>query len=299
MGGIPMSWNAFWFTSLERTGIARVRKAFAICLCLWFVACWFWVPQWLSQDGWLGTQAGRYLIGVDRVGTGSEYRWSILYGWATQSVAAGLCVAGMVSCILMFLGIAGRLGVLSVWVCMMMVHHRAPWLTLPAEVLASAALLYLTIDPGLPLLSKLTGNNESNDQSVLANVAMRCLQVHWLIWLVFSLASMLSHTQWWDGTALAILSEQASLGLGKLSRVGWVSQVGSLLFLGFHALTIVFLVRRGLRPIGFLLIGLIGLSHAFFVGDWMFCGVAWCYAMAFLPYIQAKKNLIQSTRTLD
>jgi hypothetical protein len=110
---------------------------------------------------------------------------------------------------------------------------------------------------------------------------------------------MLSHTQWWDGTALAILSEQASLGLGKLSRVGWVSQVGSLLFLGFHALTIVFLVRRGLRPIGFLLIGLIGLSHAFFVGDWMFCGVAWCYAMAFLPYIQAKKNLIQSTRTLD
>lgn len=287
--GMPSSWNAFWFSTLERTSMARVRKAFAICLVLWFSACFFWVPQWLSQDGWLGTEAGRYLIGVDRVGTGSEYRWSILYRGATQPVATALCGAGVVSCILMFLGITGRIGVFCVWGLMMMVHHRAPWLTTSAEVLASAALLYLAIDPGTPFFRRRSGVTGSKDHTVLANVALRCLQVHWIIWLAFSLASMLSHSQWWDGTAVAILTEQGSTGIGKLSRVGWATQIAGFFFLGLHALVILCLMRRELQGIGLLLIGLLGMTYVAFVGDWMFCGVAWCYAMAFVPNGQAKK----------
>ena len=100
---------------------------------------------------------------------------------------------------------------------------------------------------------------------------------------------MFSQAPWWDGSAIAILSEQNALGFGKLSRDGWTSQIAGFLFLALHPLTILCLIVPEHRGVGILLTGLLGLSYGVFAGDWMFCGIACCYAVAFVPVSPPKK----------
>jgi hypothetical protein len=258
-----------------------------------------WVPQWLSADGWFGLDAGYYLIGDGRPDTGSQYRWSILYLLTNSSAAAAVCVAGFAASVLLFFGIGGRVTPLAAWVCLLMIYHRAPWLMLSAEVLALAGLLYLAIAPGswrwfpkrLRQASDLTehGGEKLGQPSVLANVSLRCLQTHWILWLGLSLASMLQQTVWWDGTAVALLSEQGSGWMGKLSRAGLASQIAGLIVIVLHAASLICLVNRKLRALGVLLTFMLGLAYVLVAGDWSLGTVACCYAAAFLPYIASEK----------
>ncbi|MFM8572240.1 MAG: hypothetical protein ACKOAU_11640, partial [Pirellula sp.] len=145
---LPKAWNDFWFSAIPPERTTRVRQVFAVPSAILFAMSVAWVPQWLSADGWFGLDAGYYLIGDGRPDTGSQYRWSILYLLTSSSVAAAVCVAGLAASGLMFFGIGGRAAPLLAWICLLMIHHRAPWLTLPAEVLGLAGLLYLAIAPG-------------------------------------------------------------------------------------------------------------------------------------------------------
>jgi hypothetical protein len=207
---LPGTWNEFWFSPVTLGTMDRVRQLFALAIAFQFVFYLFWVPQWLSGDGWLGSQAGRYLIGQGMPDTGSQYRWSILY-WLTSPLAGqAVCVIGFLASVLMFLGIGHRGAPILAWVCMMMVHHRAPWLTMPSEVLMSAGLFYLAIEPGASLLLKRSHKESADRYSVLANISLRCLQIHWVLWVGLSLASMLQQPVWWNGEAIGLLSEQGS-----------------------------------------------------------------------------------------
>ena len=280
---LPETWNEFWFSPVTLGTMDRVRQLFGLTIAFQFVSYLFWVPQWLSGDGWLGSQAGRYLIGQGMPDTGSQYRWSILY-WLTSPMAGqAVCVIGFLASVLMFLGIGHRSAPILAWACMMMVHHRAPWLTMPSEVLMSAALFYLAIEPGASLLLKRSHKESADRCSVLANIALRCLQIHWVLWVGLSLASMLQQPVWWNGEALGLLSEQGSGWFGKVSRSSELGQFMGLAFLMLHALSLVCLCNRRFRSLGVLFTILLGMGYILLTGDLLLGLIAGAYALAFVP----------------
>lgn len=280
---LPETWNEFWFSPVTLGTMDRVRQLFGLTIAFQFVSYLFWVPQWLSGDGWLGSQAGRYLIGQGMPDTGSQYRWSILY-WLTSPMAGqAVCVIGFLASVLMFLGIGHRSAPILAWACMMMVHHRAPWLTMPSELLMSAALFYLAIEPGASLLLKRSHKESADRCSVLANIALRCLQIHWVLWVGLSLASMLQQPVWWNGEALGLLSEQGSGWFGKVSRSSELGQCIGLAFLMLHPLSLVCLCNRRFRSLGVLFTILLGMGYILLTGDLLLGLIAGAYALAFVP----------------
>ena len=197
LGNLPRLWDRFWFSAIDPRAVGRVKQSFAVLAGLMFFSGLFWAPSWLAADGWFGLQAGRYFIGQGMPDTGSQYRWSVLYWLTTSGVAQALCVGGILSCLAMFLGVGGRFAPLLAWAGLIMLHHRAPWFTLSAEFLACAGLFYLIITPAGPgsigtlyWLEKPRAH-PSWRASVLGNLSLRCLQIHWLLWIGMSLASML------------------------------------------------------------------------------------------------------------
>ena len=280
---LPETWNEFWFSPVTLGTMDRVRQLFGLTIAFQFVSYLFWVPQWLSGDGWLGSQAGRYLIGQGMPDTGSQYRWSILY-WLTSPMAGqAVCVIGFLASVLMFLGIGHRGAPILAWACMMMVHHRAPWLTMPSELLMSAALFYLAIEPGASLLLKRSHKESADRCSVLANIALRCLQIHWVLWVGLSLASMLQQPVWWNGEALGLLSEQGSGWFGKVSRSSELGQCIGLAFLMLHPLSLLCLCNRRFRSLGVLFTILLGMGYILLTGDLLLGLIAGAYALAFVP----------------
>lgn len=280
---LPGTWNEFWFSPVSVASMSWVRQLFALSIAFQFVSYLLWVPQWLSGDGWLGSQAGRYLIGQGMPDTGSQYRWSILYFLFSPLAGQAVCVIGFLASVLMFLGLGHRIAPILAWACMMMVHHRAPWLTMPSEILMSAGLFYLAIEPGGSLLPKPSLKGSADRYSVLANIALRCLQIHWILWVGLSLASMLQQPVWWTGEAIGLLSEQGSGWLGKITRDAGLGQCISLVFLMLHALSLVCLCNRRLRSLGVVFTILLGMGYIFLTGDLLLGLIAGAYAMAFLP----------------
>jgi hypothetical protein len=280
---LPETWNEFWFSPVTLGTMDRVRQLFGLTIAFQFVFYLFWVPQWLSGDGWLGSQAGRYLIGQGMPDTGSQYRWSILY-WLTSPLAGqAVCVIGFLASVLMFLGIGHRGAPILAWVCMMMVHHRAPWLTMPSEVLMSAGLFYLALEPGASLLLNRSNKESADRYSVLANISLRCLQIHWVLWVGLSLASMLQQPVWWNGEAIGLLSEQGSGWFGKVSRSAELGQCIGLAFLILHPLSLVCLCNRRFRSLGVLFTILLGMGYILLTGDLLLGLIAGAYALAFVP----------------
>ena len=280
---LPETWNEFWFSPVTLGTMDRVRQLFGLTIAFQFVFYLFWVPQWLSGDGWLGSQAGRYLIGQGMPDTGSQYRWSILY-WLTSPLAGqAVCVIGFLASVLMFLGIGHRGAPILAWVCMMMVHHRAPWLTMPSEVLMSAGLFYLALEPGASLLLNRSNKESADRYSVLANIGLRCLQIHWVLWVGLSLASMLQQPVWWNGEAIGLLSEQGSGWFGKVSRSSELGQCIGLAFLMLHPLSLLCLCNRRFRSLGVLFTILLGMGYILLTGDLLLGLIAGAYALAFVP----------------
>jgi hypothetical protein len=280
---LPGTWNDFWFSAVTLSTMDRARQFFAVTIAFQFVSYLFWVPQWLSGDGWLGSQAGRYLIGQGMPDTGSQYRWSILYLLTSPLAGQAVCVIGFLASVLMFLGIGHRIAPILAWVCMMMVHHRAPWLTMPSEILMSAGLFYLAIEPGESLLLKRSHKESADRYSVLANIALRCLQIHWVLWVGLSLASMLQQPVWWNGEAIGLLSEQGSGWIGRVSRNSALGQCIGLAFLMLHALSLVCLCNRRFRSLGVVFTILLGMGYILLTGDLLLGLIAGAYALAFVP----------------
>jgi len=220
---LPAAWDRFWFTPRGTGSIARVRIAIGVLAAIQFLSFLTWVPQWLSGDGWYNLETGLYMIGDGIPDMGSQYRWSFLYRAVQPGAAMTVCILGLLASIATTCGMGSRWAPLLAWGCMLTIHQRAPWLSLPGEFLIAAGLLYCGIDTGRTAWSIKPGW-EDGACRVSANVALRCIQVHFLMWLLFSITSMLQYAVWWNGTAVPLLTEQIANWFGPLDRTGGFGQ---------------------------------------------------------------------------
>ncbi|MFN7629074.1 MAG: hypothetical protein ACK5PZ_19785, partial [Pirellula sp.] len=238
-------------------------------------------------DGWFDLETGRYFIGDGLSETGSVYRWSLLFPFPSPWFAFFVVVVGGLASIATMLGIGGRLSPLLAWACLLTIHHRAPWLTTPAEMLLAAGLIYLVIDPGR-LAWDWRPKRHDQQHRVSANLAVRCIQVHSLVWLCFSIASMLQQQVWWNGSAVAMMSRQRG-GFwgggywGVIEGSSWFGQGATVAFLALQFVGLIALPKTSTAAIGYLAMVVLSGLIVVFDGDWMYALAILAMTSAWLP----------------
>ncbi len=263
------AWSAFWFAPSSPRNLGVMRILIGAIAAIHFAAFLSWVPNWLTQDGWYDRPSSLYFIGDGIPGTGSRYRWSILYYWDTAFAATLLCLVGLASSLLTSAGILSRLAPLISWLCFAMISHRAPWLVMPSELLISAFMLYMVVDQARTSWSFRPAVSDGTERGTTTLVA-RMIQVHFVIWLWFMLVNMLQYTHWLNGTALTMLRElQPNSGLfGSLtdSMSQWLTHGVILLVI----ISIMAFSNGRLRIAGFVAMILYGFLQYTIVSDWLY-----------------------------
>jgi hypothetical protein len=155
----------------------------------------------------------------------------------------------------------------------------------------SAGLLYLSIEPGQSTWIRKPADESADRPRVLANIALRCLQIHWILWVGLSFASMLQQPVWWNGEAIGVLSQQGAGWLGKISREDTIGQLIGLVLLLLHAATLACLCNRKLQSLGIVFTILLGLSYILLTGDMLLGLIAGAYALAFVPHGVPMSNI--------
>jgi hypothetical protein len=266
---LPRAWDRFWFRAVPTRRASVFRVAVGAAATIHFLSFFAWVPQWLSGDGWFDLETGRYLIGVGLADTGSQYRWSPLFVATQPAAGYVVCILGLLASIAAVLGLGARIAPLVAWLCMLTIHHRAPWLSMPGEILLTAGLFYLLIDTGRSSWTVRPGFDDSTER-ISANLAVRCGQIHLLIWLVFSAISMFQYNVWWNGSAVSVLSEQINGLLGKISSDSSFGQFCTIVIPGMQLAGAFFLARPGAIALGLVCLATFATAVALLAGDWLY-----------------------------
>ncbi|MFN7733729.1 MAG: hypothetical protein ACK5OB_17665 [Pirellula sp.] len=280
-----LAWNRFWFEPRQGWHLGTTRIAIGCVALLQFASYWFWAPQWLSAQGWFDLETGRYFIGEGLPDMGSEYRWSWLYRWSSPAAVYAACGLGTLASAATLLGIGSRVAPALAWIAMMTLHHRAPWLATPSELLLAAGLFYLIVDTGRTQFSiRPARSDASSSPRTSVTLATRCIQVHFVLWLTLCIASMLQHDVWWNGTAVALLSERGQNWIGAIPRSSWFGQCMTLAMLALPVLALVCWSRPASQAVGFAAIVAYAIAVAVFAGDLLYALALLALATSLLPY---------------
>ena len=273
-------WNAVWFAPRSPEALCQTRIAAGLVATVHFYMLLIHGTEWIGPHGWLDANAGRYLIGDTVQGTGSMYRWSILYLFpnALPIVAA----VGLFASTATMAGIGARVSPFVAWFCLSTFHHRAPLLTMIHEPMVVALLAYLTIDPGR-LSWTISPGLSSGQARIGVNIVLQLIRCHLWIWIAFSLFSMLANSIWWNG--------EAGWYLIRLSR-GWLhvandwqplGQILTHLVIATQAALLFCMLLSVCNMLGRWVLYLFLFTMLLLIGDWMYASVLFAASLAVWP----------------
>ena len=260
---------ANWFIPLSPKTISQIRILCGLIAAIHFVLLLASGPTWLGPQGWLNVESGRFLIGESVPGTGSFYRWSILF-WYPEAIP-WVASAGLLASLATIAGLGSRVSTLIVWFCLGTFHHRAPLLTLLHEPLLVAMFAYLTIDRGRNSWSR-PGFSSGTDR-VTANLATRLIFCHLWIWIAFSLASMLATPLWWNGEAGTLLLQQGRGWLHLPQAWQWPSQLLTHLTIATQIAVLCCMLRTDWSWLSRWMLYLFVICVLLLLGDWLYASV--------------------------
>ncbi len=273
-------WNTVWFTPRAPEALSETRIATGIIAAVHFIALLIHATEWIGPNGWLNVDAGRYLIGDAVEGTGSFYRWSILY-WFPDAVQI-VATIGLFASITTIAGIGARLSPFLAWFCLSTFQHRAPMLTLIHEPLIVALLAYLTIDPGR-LSWTVRPGLASGQARIGVNVVLQLIRCHLWIWIAFSLSSMLANAIWWNGEAGWFLIQQSRGWLRLEDDWQWLGQLLTHLVIVAQAAVLLGMIHSASNMLGKWCLYLFILMVLLLIGDWMYASVLFAASLAAWP----------------
>jgi hypothetical protein len=286
-------WNATWFTPKPPESLWQVRLACGLIATLHFLAFLIFGSEWLGPNGWLNVEAGRFLIGEGVDGTGSLYRWSILY-WFPQALSMVVGV-GLFASIATAAGLGARVSPFLAWFCMSTVHHRAPILTTIHEPLLVAMLAYLTIDPGR-LTWTIRPGLASGQARISVNIVLQLIRCHLWIWIAFSLSSMLAIPIWWNGEAGWLLIQENRGWLHLTEGWQWFAQLLTHAVIAMQAALLFCMIQPMCNWIGRWILYLFLLSVLLLLGDWMYASVLFAASLAVWPVHLSHRNSLTKSQ---
>jgi hypothetical protein len=254
--------------------------AVGIVLVIQFAIYFAIAADWFGDLGILEASVGKYLVGDGIEGTGSQFRWSPLFAFSGQATMTALI--GIIASGLMTAGLGSRVSPAIAWIALASIHHRAPMIIALYEPLLSAVLAYLTIDPGR-LVWKIQPGLSSGEKRHSANISLRLIQVHFALWIVFGLCSMLAYPAWWNGEAGWGLITQKR-GLLQMGEGGeWLGQAMTHFTVALQMCLLYCMASSNWRWLGrWILIAFVA-SMLMLSSDWMYAAVLLAVSVAIWP----------------
>jgi hypothetical protein len=213
-------WTRFWFAPADPIGLHVLRVLAGLLFLFWLLPLAGNLGPLFGSEGWLDRHAYSELGGLLSQLTGHRpINWSLLYLFGGDPIALAIFYgASLVVLVLFTLGVCPRLTAVLTWIIVGSFVAN-PATHEEADQLLPILALYLMVGyvllgqraPGRSLGWRLLGSlwpfgrrEEAfwRQPSVAANVAVRLLQVHFAIIMLWSGLHKLQMGDWWDGLAL-------------------------------------------------------------------------------------------------
>jgi hypothetical protein len=219
-------WNRFWFTPSDPITVCVVRIVAGAAALLYVGSFTFDLERWFGPNGFLPVETIQRVMET-QPGEGAAYQWSYLNYIDSLALLWVAHAAALVIVAMFALGLFTRVTSVLALITVLSYIHRAPVLAAQFEPVLATMILYLCVSPCGRYLSldnwrrrRRAGEPrpaEISDQSWLATVGVRLVQVHLaMLYLIMALAKLEWET-WWDGGAVWWLMAQPQSRLVDLT----------------------------------------------------------------------------------
>jgi hypothetical protein len=271
VGAFGRAWNHFWFTPADPLPCSVLRIFVGLLALVHFACLGIELERWFSREGLLPPEAVNTLLAASS--EQATYRYSYLDRLSGAPALWVIHAAAMIAASAFTVGLFTRLGGLFTLISVLAYIHRIPQLAgLPEPVLVFL-LAYLCLAPAGARLSidsllwqkrakhsSLPPTTNPQQPSVLANIALRLIQVHLAMFYVMMAFSKLYGDAWWSGDAIWLLlaqTESRPLDLTSLRQAGqWGEYLLNFWTLAIMYFELAFPVLIWIRPARPLLVAL-------------------------------------------
>ena len=203
------SWNDFWFRSSDPTLVSLLRIGVGLVALLHLASYSGDLVRWFAADGLLPVETVDALLGG--AGTFHPTYLSLAHSPATLWI---FHACGLVAALSLTLGLFSRTSAAITALATLAITNRAPVISGQVEPVLIFMLLYLSIAPAgakfaldtclRPMLSQQLFNLfvHKDEPSVLANLSLRLMQVHFAAFYLMMALSKTYGEAWWDGAAV-------------------------------------------------------------------------------------------------
>lgn len=198
-------WNRFWFTPADPATLGLIRILAGALLTYTHLV---WSVDLL---GFFGPD-GRLSMEFNQLHHGTVFAWSYL-AWIDSPAALWTAhVLGLIIVALFTAGFCTRITSVLAFLITVSYAHRAAGTLFGLDQINGLLALYCAVGPSGAAFSidrwlgwarpAGEGADRNGEESVMANVAIRLLQVHMCVVYLFAGAGKLMGPSWWDGTAI-------------------------------------------------------------------------------------------------
>lgn len=192
------AWNTFWFTPADPLPLAVLRVC-AGALCAWSSLVWLLdVEAFFGPKGWMPPED------VWRMND-QPWQWSWYFAAPPAGGMHALAILSLIAGVLLTIGLATPLAAIVSLASLVSAANRAPLNVFGFDDVLGMILIGLAVGPAGAVLSVdslLARDAGRRAPSVLANIALRLIQVHLCVIYFFSGCGKLLGASWWEGTAL-------------------------------------------------------------------------------------------------
>jgi Vitamin K-dependent gamma-carboxylase len=133
-------WERFWFAPQSTAPLAALRIAFALIVLAWAVSLSNGLFTFFSSDGLLTRQPR--LDSIIYPGA-----WGLLGTFTSKSALVAVYVALLAAAFLLLIGLLTRGAALVVFLCLLMLMRRDPWVLNSGDILIRVLAFYVMIAP--------------------------------------------------------------------------------------------------------------------------------------------------------
>jgi hypothetical protein len=243
LDGPRSAWERFWFEPQPTSTLAVVRIAFGVLALVWTISLAGNLEPFFGHGGLLAGQPG------------APGLWGVL-GWVHSDLAVQILYGVLlIACIALILGYHTRLASLLVFIGILSLERRNPFVTNAGDGLIRVIAFYLMLTPAGAALSldrRRTARDHFWEFPRLPVWGLRMMQIQLSIVYLAGLWGKLQGTTWNDGTAVSyamrILDVSRFAPPGSITHSLLASNLMTYGTLAIEASIAILVWNRRLRP---------------------------------------------------
>ena len=216
------AWNRFWFNPRETWTLAFLRLLVGLLATYSLLVFTPDLVNWFQSDGLLTVET------IDRYRDVNRISFSYLDYLPTAGELMGVHIVAIVVTLMFAVGLWTRVTSILSLAVMLSYAHRGPMLVSEYEPVLLMLMFYLCLAPCGAVLSvdhwlksrrkkSMPAYADEKQESVMATIATRLIQVHFAAIVVMMLLAKLRGEVWWTGEAIWWLAARSEMRLVDIS----------------------------------------------------------------------------------